>query len=75
MRRLKSWTRYLALAAVSFSAIGARPSAEIVLQREPGALLDQLVAEKVAVVQGGEGDGPEWPTYCSNAAAERCAAS
>jgi len=59
MPRVKSWTRYLALAAVSFSAIGARPSAEIVLQREPGALLDQLVAEKVAVVQGSEGDGPE----------------
>lgn len=59
MPRLKSWTRCLLLAAVSLSVVGARPSAESVLEREPGALLDKLVEEKLAVVQGGDGDGPE----------------
>jgi hypothetical protein len=57
--RLKSWTRCLLLAAVSIAVVGARPSAESVLDREPGALLDKLVEEKLAVVQGGGGDGPE----------------
>jgi len=38
MPRLKPWTRYLLLSAVSIAVVGARPSAESVLDREPGAL-------------------------------------
>ena len=59
MKRMKAWTRCLALIAASFSVIGARPSAESVLEREPTALVDELSGEKIAVVQGGGGDGPE----------------
>jgi len=59
MHRMKPWTRCLALIAASFSVIGARPSAESVLEREPAALVDELSGEKIAVVQGGGGDGPE----------------
>ena len=59
MHRMKPWTRCLALIAASFSVIGARPSAESVLEREPAALVDELSGEKIAVVQGGAGDGPE----------------
>lgn len=59
MQRMNAWTRCLALIAASFSVIGARPSAESVLEREPTALVDELSGEKIAVVQGGRGDGPE----------------
>ena len=59
MRRMKTSIRCLTLIAASFAVIGARPSAESVLEREPAALVDELSGEKIAVVQGGGGDGPE----------------
>jgi hypothetical protein len=58
MQRTNAWTSCLALIAASFSVVGARPSAESVLQREPPEVMDKLSGDKIAVVQDGRGDGP-----------------